>query len=330
VPRAFFYTLAGVNVALAVAGAVFAGRQSIPPAVAAPIVAAFLLQFSFYLVPGFPAARRYVEERLSSGLIAALAVGAAVVPYLVYSLPTGSFHWEGLGRLLVAAGMPVAVFTIWPTRRRGLTWQDAVVLAGIGMVELGGWYRQIYPSPVPGVTIDFLGRIMMIGVAATAFLSLRKLEGSGYQLWASRADWKTGLITAGCFLPVGALLGAAIGFGRYRPLPVQPWLYPALAVGMFLGMYAAVAVFEELLFRGVLQNLAAATLGRPRTAQVLASVVYGLVHLPFRSFPNWRFALLAGVAGWFYGQAYRQRGSVVPAAVAHALVVMVWRLWFTG
>ena len=319
-----------MNVALAVAGAVFAGRQGIPPAVAAPIVAAFLLQFSFYLVPGFPAARRYVEERLSPEGIAAMALIAAVVPYLVYSLPTGRFYWEGLGRLLIAAGAPVTVLTIWPTRRRGLTWQDAVVLAGIGTVELGGWYRQIYLSPVPGVTIDFLGRIMMIGVAATAFLSLRKLEGSGYQLWASRADWKTGLIQAGCFLPVGVLLGAAIGFGRYRPVPVPSWIYPALGVGIFLGMYAAVALFEELLFRGVLQNLTTATLGRPRTAQILASVVYGLVHLPFRSFPNWRFALLAAVAGWFYGQAYRQRGSVVPAAVAHALVVTVWRLWFTG
>jgi membrane protease YdiL (CAAX protease family) len=232
--------------------------------------------------------------------------------------------------LLIAAGVPVTVFALWPPRRRGLSWQDVVVLAGIGMVELGGWYRQIYPSPIAGVTIDFLGRIMMIGVVATAFLSLRKLEGSGYQLWASWDDWKTGLLQAGCFLPVGMLLGAAIGFGRYRPVPVQPWLYPALAVGIFLGMYAAVALFEELLFRGVLQNLATVTLGRPHTAQIVASVVYGLVHLPFRSFPNWRFALLAAVAGCFYGQAYRQRGSVVPAAVAHALVVTVWRLWFTG
>ena len=315
--------------ALAVAGAVFAGRQGIPPAVAAPIVAAFLLQFSFYLVPGFPAARRIVEERYRPGIIAALALGAAVVPYLVYSLPTGSFHREGLGRLLVAAGAPVAVFTIWPTRRRGLTWQDAVVLAGIGMVELGGWYRQIYPSPIPGVTIDFLGRIMMIGVAATAFLSLRKLEGSGYQLWASRADWKTGLITAGCFLPVGALLGAAIGFGRYRPVPVEPWLYPALAVGMFLGMYAAVALFEELLFRGVIQNLATVTLRRPRMAQILASVLYGLVHLPFRSFPNWRFALLAAVAGIFYGLAFRQASSIRASMVTHALTFTTLRVFFS-
>ena len=280
VPRAFLYTLVVVNVALAAAGAIYAVLENIPPAVAAPILAAFLLQISFYLLPAFPAARQRLEERFGPAGIAAIALLAAVVPYLVYSVPIGTLRWESLGLLTLTAGVPVSVFTLWPTRSRGLTWQDSAVLALVGVAEFGGWYRRIYLSPIDGLDIAILGRLMTIGVAATAFLSLRKLEGSGYQLWASRAHWKAGLRQACWFLPLGLLLGIAIGFGRYRPVPVQPWLFPPLAVGIFAGMYAAVALFEEMLFRGVLQNLVTVTLGRPRAAQILASVVYGLVHLP--------------------------------------------------
>src|SRR5262249_33153776 len=155
-------------------------------------------------------------------------------------------------------------------------------------------------------------RLMTIGLAATALFSLRHLEGSGYRFWPAAGDWKTGIRWGSAFLPVGILLGAATGFGHYRATPVEPWIYPALAAGMFAGMYAAVALFEELVFRGVMQNLLGVTLRQPRLAQFLASIAYGAAHLPFRGFPNWRFALLAAIAGWFYGEAYRERTSVVP------------------
>jgi membrane protease YdiL (CAAX protease family) len=320
-----------VNAALAPAGAIYATRQNIPLSLAAPIVAAFLVQISFYLVPGFPEARQRLEARLSPPRLAALAFSAALLPYLCYSLPTRVFRWESLGLLVLVAGVPAFIFVLWPTREHRLTWQDAALAGMVGAAELGGLYRRIYISPLDDLGIEFLGRIMMIGVSATAFLSLRRLEGSGYQLWASWDDWKTGLRQAFYFLPLGFLTGLAIGFGRYRPLPVAPWLYPLLAFGTFIGMYAVVALFEELFFRGVLQNLGAANLGGPRAAQLFASVLFGLIHLPsFRAFPNWRLALLAGLAGWFYGQAYRERKSVVPATVGHAFVITVWRLWFSG
>jgi membrane protease YdiL (CAAX protease family) len=61
---------------------------------------------------------------------------------------------------------------------------------------------------------------------------------------------------------------------------------------------------------------------------VLAAIAFGLVHLPFRSFPNWRFAALAALAGIFYGRAYQQTGSIRAAMVTHALVNTTWRLLF--
>ena len=302
----------------------------IPAATAAPIAVALLLQVLFYLVPGVPAWRARLERRFSPARIAWVAMAAAIVPYLLYSLPTGVFRIAALGKLAAIAGVVSFVFVLWPTRSPRFAWQDLVVVATVAAAELGKVFRQIYLSPVDDLRLEILGRFMILGVGATAYLSLRRLEGSGYRLWASGDDWKTGNRQFLLFMPAGAVVGLAIGFARFRPATADPWTYPLVALGTFFGMYLAVALFEELFFRGVLQNLLGGTLGSAVAAQAAASVLFGLAHLPFRAFPNWRFAILATLAGWFYGQAWRRQGSVPAAAVAHALVNTAWRVLFGG
>jgi hypothetical protein len=61
---------------------------------------------------------------------------------------------------------------------------------------------------------------------------------------------------------------------------------------------------------------------------LIASLVFGGVHLWFRMFPNWRWALLAGVLGWFCGRARNQAGSIRAGMVTHALAVATWRGFF--
>jgi membrane protease YdiL (CAAX protease family) len=174
-----------------------------------------------------------------------------------------------------------------------------------------------------------MGHIMLVGLSATAFLSLRRLPGSNYQLHASWADWRTGIWQFLFFIPIGLPVGWAIGFIGFHPLQADLWLYLILLPGTFLGMYAVVALLEELIFRGVLQNLATTWVGNAVVAQAITSVLFGLAHLPFRSFPNWRFAVVAAIAGWFYGQAYRERRSIVASSITHALVNTAWRLLFS-
>src|SRR5437867_3436737 len=119
-PRAFVFSLVGVNGCLAVAGAVYAWHKSVPAAAALPIVVAFLLQISFYLAPGFPEVRKRIEQRFSPARIAAFSVLAALVPYLVYSVPTAVFHFPALLELAAISGVLAFVFVIWPTRSPGL------------------------------------------------------------------------------------------------------------------------------------------------------------------------------------------------------------------
>ena len=76
---------------------------------------------------------------------------------------------------------------------------------------------------------------------------------------------------------------------------------------------------EEFFFRGVMQ---------PKLGLVATSIVFGLVHLPFREFPNWKHVLVATVLGLFCGRAYQKTGSIRAPIVTHALVVATWRAFF--
>ncbi len=53
--RKFALTLTTVWLVLAAGGVVYAGMLDLPARLAAPVIAAFLWEASFYLVPGFPA-----------------------------------------------------------------------------------------------------------------------------------------------------------------------------------------------------------------------------------------------------------------------------------
>src|SRR5713226_1336673 len=116
-PRAFLYTLASVNAALALAGAILAARRSIPAPLAIPIVLAFLLQVSFYLLPGFPEARRWLENRFPPRRIALLSFFAGIVPYLVYSIPTGVFQPSAFWKLVLLCAVLSFVFLLRPVKR---------------------------------------------------------------------------------------------------------------------------------------------------------------------------------------------------------------------
>jgi membrane protease YdiL (CAAX protease family) len=85
---------------------------------------------------------------------------------------------------------------------------------------------------------------------------------------------------------------------------------------------------EEFFFRGLLQQWFGAWMRSEVAGLIAASIAFGAVHLWFRAFPNWRFAVLAAVAGVFYGLAYRRAKSIRASMVTHALVVTTWRVFF--
>jgi hypothetical protein len=98
--------------------------------------------------------------------------------------------------------------------------------------------------------------------------------------------------------------------------------------GAWVFTFFFIAVPEELFFRGWLQNLLERHLGRGR-ALVVVAILFGLSHFNKRAvFFNWRYVLLAAIAGIFYGRAWRSHRRVAASSITHATVDSCWSLWF--
>ena len=322
--RGFWLTILIAWTAVLLGGLVYAQFLDVPSRIAAPVIAAFLWEASFYLVPGFAAVRTAMEKRWPPRVLAFGLIVSSAAPYCAYTLPTGLFDWRGLALLLSLAAAASFCYLCLP--HNGYT--DSIFLVFMAAVVLSGCFAAIYPIPAPRVRLDILGQMMWIRTGVLAMLWFRRAEGIGFGFIPTRAEWKIGLRNYLYFLPVGLPLGLAIGFVRFRPLPHEWYVVAGVALGTFLGMLWVVALGEEFFFRGVMQQGLSRRLGNRAAGLILASVAFGLIHLPFRSFPNWKFALVAAIAGLFYGRAYSQAGGIRAAMITHALVNTTTRIFF--
>ncbi len=306
------------SIALVAAAVMYARGKNIPAWAAIPIAAAFLVEFPFYLVTGFETVRTRIDTALSrTSLALALAV-SGLLPYLVYSLGTGQFHWRSFLELVAICSAASFWYVIFPR----IAIADFAFLSLLAAVMLARLLQGIYTAPVPKLPLDILGHLMLIRLTIMVILLLRRVSGIGFGWIPSRREFLVGLQYFLYFLPFGLPLAWYLGLLRMRAHPNILW--QAIAVG--LGIFWVVALSEEFFFRGVLQQWIARWTGSSTAALLLASVCFGLVHLWFRAFPNWQMALVASVAGAFYGLAYREGQSIRASMVSHALVVTAWRV----
>ena len=102
-----------------------------------------------------------------------------------------------------------------------------------------------------------------------------------------------------------------------------------LAPATFLGIFLFTAIPEEFLFRGLIQNCLERIAGRRIVGLIVASVVFGASHLNNGlPIPNYRYFLMATVAGIFYGVAWQRTGNLTASGLTHALVDTAWSVLF--
>ena len=121
---------------------------------------------------------------------------------------------------------------------------------------------------------------------------------------------------------------APIGLGLAWTMKLVAFTRPApawLVVASFFGFLWTVALSEEFFIWGVLQGWLGGWTRSGTAAMAFSTLIFGLIHLGFRGFPNWRWVLMAGVLGWFCGRARNQAGSIRAGMVTHALVFAAWR-----
>lgn len=281
------------------------------------IFASFALMLSVLWFAGFGLAD-FVADHLISPASRVLGSSVLALPYLVSSIPQGQFQWRYFAALIA---IPVAFSALLSLRvlPQRLTWQDTftlVVLATALMTHSlsGAW---------PAKGLGSLPKLYLADVALYGFLVARRLEGVGYSFVPERTAFVNGARQWLYFAPIGIGLGLALHFIAFYPRIHSPLRGAAIFAGIFL----LTAVPEEFFFRGVLQNLLEPLVGRTR-ALVVASVLFGLSHFPKGATFNWRYVLLATIAGIFYGRAWRARRQLLASSLTHAAVDTVWSLWF--
>ena len=117
--------------------------------------------------------------------------------------------------------------------------------------------------------------------------------------------------------PGVAVLGFGLGLVEYQILRPEP-LIEGLTLAHFILpaiiLMVATGFLEELIFRGILQTAASATLGG--LAVLYVSVVFAILHIGYRSASDVAFVL--GIA-FIYGWAVRRTGSIMGVSISHGL-----------
>jgi uncharacterized protein len=266
-------------------------------------------------------------ERVSQGVQrwpAAVRVclpAVLVAPYVMVSLSAHMFRWAWFALYaalpVVIAWLPLRAASV-DAEQRG-NWRDALILLVVGLAVDLRWFDQAWP---PGLRA--LNELFLVDAGLYGFLAIRQLSGTGFDFHLKWSDWKTGLRELLFFTPIVLGLGLALGFIH----PHRNVLGIGSALLRWAGIFFFTAVPEELFFRAWVQNLLERRLGR-RVALVIASALFGLSHFNKRSATfNWRYVLLATIAGIFYGRAWRERRRVPASTITHASVDWIWGLWF--
>ena len=238
--------------------------------------------------------------------------------YAIYAAGTATFTWGRLGTAAAYAVAPVALAASARGKKTG-AWQDYAAM--VSLYAGYGWLHYLFPFPEHSY---IWSPLFAINVALAAFLFVRGMEGVGYSIGWPFAWIGFIALSFAIILAIDVPVGSAIHFVRFDPGAAH-WSTLPLT---FLGILAFTAWPEEFLFRGVLQNLLGKTLRSENAGWVVASILFGLAHIFHPIAPNWRYVLVATVAGLFYGFTWRKTGSIFPAAVVHALVDTTWHLLF--
>ena len=283
------------------------------------LMAAIVALIPFLTAAFFSAKLATATERFPAS-VQLFAPSILCVIYLLVALSTGTFHWKWLA---LYALLPVAIsFVMWQARRSDPTqhgnWRDFLVLAVLGLAVDLRWFQPAWPAHL----IAF-NKILLLDAGIWAFLVVRRLDQVGFNLRLRWPDVGIGLRELAFYTPLAIPLGLGLGFLHLHPY--APWL--SRLPGAFLFTFFFIAVPEELFFRGWLQNLLERRIGRA-PALFLTATLFGLAHFNKRALHfNWRYVLLAALAGIFYGRAWRQQRRVGASAITHACVDTIWSLW---
>lgn len=307
-----------------------------------PTIAAWMLLLLYPAFSGLSWRAKLTKwnQQLKGGL-----VGVLIVPY--WLAVNGQPSWPEMLSLVVYIALPTLLLR-WSARQsNGFRWMQLLIAVFLWIpLEPDLFLGMVTPfiaQPefsgvhfLPTLEVSLLGTLvwvpvpisMLIGLNLALFLFLvdYPLPGIGFTFNLNRDDLKQALIGFGGVSLILLPIGLRIGFLVYQPeLPDLLDLFDWVVLGYFL-----IALVEEFLFRGLIQNLLNALTRRQTISLLLAAFIFGLSHVnnptPGFAEPNWGYVLMGTVAGVAYGWVWLRTKKVTAAAITHMLVNLSWRL----
>lgn len=249
---------------------------------------------------------------LFSGL--AVATQAFSVPLallvLVYTFtPVSAAYLQGPGRKPACSG-----------------WLDFGIILMLWLpLEFSAGQRLI-PKPAQGFLHSVAYGIAIL-LALTIFLGFRALPGMKLNLPCAR-DLAYGVAAFLACAPILIVAGRVLGFIPPMHAPAHP---SAGSIGStFAIIFVGTALPEEILFRSLIQNWLMQSFGFTTRMLLVAAFIFGCAHLDNgpQPLPNWRYMILATIAGVAYGKAFQKSSSVFSSVTCHALVDATKHVFF--
>jgi hypothetical protein len=206
------------------------------------------------------------------------------------------------------------------------TWVDFSIILMLWLpleFSVGGF---LIPRPAQGF-LHSVAYGTSILLALVIFVGFRALPGMKYNLPRVR-DLAYGV--AG-FLIVAPLLIAAGRLLHFIPPFHSPAHPGAGGIGRTFGIiFVGTALPEEILFRSLIQNWLMQRYGFTTLTLLVPAFIFGCAHLDNgpQPLPNWRYMILATIAGIAYGKAFQKSSSVFSSVTCHALVDATKHVFF--
>ena len=164
-------------------------------------------------------------------------------------------------------------------------------------------------------------------LALILFAGFRSVTGLKYNLPRHSSDYWLPFAAFAILAPILAVCGIALGFIPYPHASTQ-------SAGRMLStaaiIFVGTALPEEILFRSLIQNLLMLRFGSNNRTLFAASFIFGCAHLNNgpQPLPNWRYMILATIAGVAYGAVFRRASTVLSSATLHAAVDWTKHIFF--
>jgi membrane protease YdiL (CAAX protease family) len=248
------------------------------------------------------------------------AVPFALTAYfLAASAAAGQVSWE---LILIVLG-----YTCAPVACAWWNVSDFVTIAFLWLpLEFPGGAGRLIAKHAQGFLHSVAyGIAILLGVIL--FACFRGISGMKINWPRDWSDLRRALIGFALTAPVLAAIGIPIGF-----IPMPHWSTAtagrmAAAAGI---IFAGTALPEEILFRSMIQNLLMQRFGSGTRTLLIAAVIFGAAHLDNgpQPLPNWRYFILATIAGYAYGRVFQRSSSVLASALFHMLVDWTKHFYF--